>query len=282
MQSDLFQATIPPADAQTLLGQYDTPRWVAEAIVERCGLTSWTSGLLVEPTCGTGSFLHAIPPQIYAIGVEIDPARAAIAWKETGREIIVSDFRQASIPDQIDCMVGNPPFDSQFISGMLHKAYHHLKKDGFACLILPAYIFQTASTVLEYQQKWSIYQDFMPRNLFPGLKLPLVLARFVKDGRRCLGGFFLYQETADVARMNRDSQATLKHSKRSGSVWRQVVLDALAKLGGQARLDQLYQAIEPNRPTTNPWWKEQVRKVLQSGDVFFKEDGTWNLKPATV
>lgn len=239
------------------------------------GVADWKSGTFVEPACGTGAFLLAAPQQVRAIGVEIDPVRAELARLATGREVIVGDFCEVETPFDVDCFVGNPPFDAKVIQGMLSKAHGMLGRDGFVSFILPAYVFQTSSKVLGYREQWSIYQDLMPRNIFPGLSLPLVLARFVKDGRRLLSGFFLYEEVGDVQQMDGAVRQALGTGGGKGSVWRSVVADAVAAFGGKAKLDQIYQYVEPKRPTGNPWWREQVRKVLQAGKHFQRDGDCW-------
>ncbi len=43
--------------------------------------------------------------------------------------------------------------------------------------------------------------------------------------------------------------------------WRDVVGLALRSLGGRATLKEIYAAVENNRPTENPWWREKVRQI---------------------
>jgi hypothetical protein len=274
---DLFPAAIDPASIQRDLGQYDTPAWVAEAIIERVGLKSKVGGMVIEPTCGTGAFLSMIPSHLDAIGVEIDPIRAEIAAASSGRRVIVGDFRTVALPAKADCVIGNPPFEAKLVEDVLQRSYALLEREGEACFILPAYIFQTTTKVLEYKKNWSIYQELMPRNLFPNLKLPLIFARFVKDGRRVLSGFFLYEETYDVQGMPAPIKEALA-TGRKPSAWRSAVIEAMQELGGRAKLPQLYNAMMPRRPTDNPWWKNQVRKVLQEYPDFASNDGFWVLQ----
>src|SRR3546814_11300839 len=66
------------------LGQYPTPGWVAQALVERHFARLSSADKVVEPSCGPGSFLSVIPSDIFAFGVEIDPLPAALA-REIGR-----------------------------------------------------------------------------------------------------------------------------------------------------------------------------------------------------
>lgn len=47
------------------------------------------------------------------------------------------------------------------------------------------------------------------------------------------------------------------------ATWRAVVGQALALLDGEATLAQIYDFVAERRPTENPHWRQQVRKVCQ-------------------
>jgi site-specific DNA-methyltransferase (adenine-specific) len=135
---------------------------------------------------------------------------------------------------------------------------------------------QTSAKVCAINQRWSIAQELMPRNIFPRLKLPLLFATFRKDRRRTLVGFFLYREAADVRAMPKPEREALVAGMHRGSVWRQAVRAALAAVGGKAALAELYAAVE--RPSENRYWREKVRQVLQVYPEFRPvEPGTWEL-----
>lgn len=258
------------------LHQWFTPRWVCEAIIERHYARLDLGDVVVEPACGTGRFLLAIPDEVNAIGVEIDPLLAEHARLATGRTIITGDFLTAPIPGPVTHVLGNPPFDARMIHGFLDRAHSLLEPGGSCGFLLPAYVLQTSSRVLAMNQRWSISQELMPRNIFPRLKLPLVFAMFRKDRLRTLVGFFLYREAADVAAMPKDVKASLQHAGR-GSVWRRAVHTAFGRTGqATASLECLYAAVE--RPTANQFWREKVRQVLQSYPEFRRSGaGTWRL-----
>src|SRR3546814_2869563 len=55
---------------------------------------------VIEPSCGTGSFLSAIPQHLPAYGVDIDPDIAAVAKANSGRQVIIGDFRSIELPEQ--------------------------------------------------------------------------------------------------------------------------------------------------------------------------------------
>lgn len=258
----------------TELHQWFTPRWVCEAIVERFYPRLDLADVVVEPSCGDGRFLLALPDEVDAVGVEIDPVMAQRARDLTGRTIITGDFLAAEIPGPVTHVIGNPPFDSRVIHGFLGRAHALLEEGGTCGLLLPAYVLQTSSKVLELNRRWSISAELMPRNIFPRLKLPLVFAMFRKDRGRALVGFFLYREAADVAALPRDVREALAQPGR-GSAWRRAVRAAFGRLGSEcASLDRLYGAVE--RPTQNRYWREKVRQTLQLYPEFRRAGvGTW-------
>jgi adenine-specific DNA-methyltransferase len=261
------------------LHQWFTPAWVCEAIVDRHYSRLDLGDTILEPSCGDGRFLLALPQEVNAIGVEIDPALAQIARELTGRRIIAGDFLTADVPGPITHVIGNPPFEAKVIHGFLDRAHALLEDGGSVGFLLPAYVLQTSSKVMSMNRRWSISQELMPRNIFPRLHLPLVFAMFRKDRVRTLVGFFLYREAADVAAMPADVRAALQRPARR-SVWRQAVLAAFARMGTTtATLDGLYGAIE--RPSENSFWREKVRQVLQTYPEFRRRAaGTWSLESA--
>lgn len=256
------------------LHQWFTPRWVCEAIIERQFADAKPGDVFLDPACGDGRFLSAIPREIRAIGVEIDPDMAAHARQATGREVITGDFLQAHVPGPITHVVGNPPFCASTIHGFLERAHELLVEGGRCGLLLPAYILQTSSKVDQLARRWSISQELVPRNVFPRLSLPLVFATFRKDRARTLVGFFLYGEAVDVAALPKDMRDALE-VPQVGSVWRRAVRAAFSRLGAaRASLDDLYAAVE--RPTENRFWREKLRQTLQSYPEFERTGaGVW-------
>lgn len=244
------------------LGQYPTPVWVAEALVERHFASLGRDSCVIEPSCGPGAFLGAVPAHVPAVGVEIDPFMAAQARENTGRDVLVGDFRTVELDLQPTLILGNPPFDMRLIDGFLDRAHRMLPEGGQVGFVLPAYAFQTAARVAGYAERWSLAQEMIPRNIYPGLSLPLVFAIFGKDRRRTLIGFALYRETAAVHRLAKPYRELL--ASGGGAVWRRVIRLALERLGGEADLQEIYREIEGYRPTSTPFWREQIRKVIRS------------------
>lgn len=154
----------------------------------------------------------------------------------------------------------------------LERAFEPLPEGGRVGFILPAYAFQTAGRVVEYADRWSLAQEMIPRNIFPGLSIPLVFARFFKDLRRVLIGFALYREADDIQRLSAPYREALRAP--SGSSWRNVVEIALRELGGEGSLGEIYAKIEGKRPSRTQHWKEKVRQTLRRYADSFEPKGT--------
>lgn len=253
------------------LGQYPTPVWVAEALVARYFSKLDRSDVVIEPSCGPGAFLSAIPREVRAVGVEIDPRVAAIARRNTGREVITGDFRNVELNFTPTAIIGNPPFNMDVIDGFLERAYRMLPEGGRVGMILPTTAFQTASRVVEYNKRWSLSQELIPKNIYPRLSLPLLFAMFSKDRKRTLVGFALYGETLDVQMLPKAYRAAM--SAGGGPIWKNVVDHALQRLGGEATLKQIYDEVEGARPTSNKFWREKIRQTLRVYDDRFQPLG---------
>ncbi|WP_223271135.1 hypothetical protein [Pseudomonas putida] len=60
-------------NTQIELGQYPTPAWAAAAIVRKNFSHLSAKDFVLEPTCGPGRFLQAVPQYVPALGIEIEP-----------------------------------------------------------------------------------------------------------------------------------------------------------------------------------------------------------------
>jgi len=243
------------------LGQYPTPIWVAEALVDRHFSDLDKTDCVVEPSCGPGSFLLAVPAHVEAVGVEIDEEIAKEAVRHTGRRVLVGDFQTVQLDVQPTLILGNPPFNLKTIDGFLDKSFSLLPTGGRVGFILPTYAFQTASRVARYAEQWSLMQEMIPRNIYPGLSLPLVFALFSKDRRKHMVGFALYHEAADVQKFPLPYRESL--CVGAGPVWRTVVESALRARGGEANVQDLYAEISGKRPTKTRFWQEAIRRTLR-------------------
>lgn len=242
------------------LCQWFTPRWVAEALVERHFSRLGSSDLVLDPSCGPGAFLLAVPRDVPAVGVEIDPALADRARRETGRRIVVGDFRDVDLGVNPTALIGNPPFHGATIDAFLDRARRLLPEGGRAGFILPCYALRTAGRVADLLESWSILGEFIPRTAFSyRMREPLMFAVFSRDRRRTLVGFALYEEEADRLGMARP----YKELVAKGARWVDVCRLALERLGGEADLAAIYRELERNRPGRSRFWREKIRQTLR-------------------
>lgn len=259
------------------LGQYMTPDWAAIEIVDRYFGDLPRGAGVVEPSCGRGAFLRALPTHLQAVGVEIDEALASEARRLSGRPVIVGDFRMVDLPFVPQAVIGNPPFTTRTVLDFLDRAWNLMEDDGRVGFILPAYTLQTSGTVTGVAERWRMQQEMLPRDLFPGLSHPICFAVLTKGVARGMVGFALYHELAAVRRLQARYQQLLQEGE--GSAWAAVVRAALEALGGRADLQRIYREVDGHRPTPNAFWQAKVRQTLQRIAVRV-EAGVWQLPDA--
>jgi site-specific DNA-methyltransferase (adenine-specific) len=283
MTFDLFSTPATPAakatDARSGdadLSQWFTPFWVAEELVNDA-LRGMGQVSVVEPSCGTGAFLTAVPKSCPAFGVDIDPSVVPAAIANSGREVLVGDFRTIDLGTrQVELVVGNPPFEMDVIDGFLDRAHTVLPDDGLIAMVLPAYAFQTPSRVARWMDRFAIDVNLIPRTLFPGLSKPLVWAKYTKTSQRRFSGLMLFAETRDIENM----RPAIREALARPGTWREAVRIALESLGGQASVKAIYDAIAPERRTSDHW-REKIRQTLQRGFEPLGE-GRWALPQSTL
>lgn len=112
------------------LGQFFTPAWAAEALVEQHFGDLTLCDTLLEPSCGPVAFLSALPDHVPALGVEIDPELAGRAKVNTGRAVLVGDFTEIELPVRPTAIIGNPPFRLTTIEAFLRRARPLLPEDN--------------------------------------------------------------------------------------------------------------------------------------------------------
>lgn len=229
---------------------------------------------VIEPTCGDGRMLQAVPVHIPAFGVEIDPILADAARERTGRHIITGSILEVEFPQKFNVVFGNLPFRSKLMDGLLERLAEEMD-DGLRCgVIVPAYFMQTPSRVLRWNRDWSMSAELLPRTLWPRLMRPIVFALFTKDPVPKLTGLRLYAQCDAVTKMPAEFQEMMISGR---GMWRDVVARSLQKVGGKAHVQEIYKVVEGKRPTQNPFWREKVRQVLQRGPFKSHGEGVWSL-----
>ena len=254
------------SEARRSACQWFTPTWLAEAIVARHFHWLSASDFAVEPTCGNGSFLRAIPGHVPALGVEADPDLASIAADDSGRSVICGDVLAIELPQVPTVFLGNPPFRVPFISALLERCHALLPEGGRAGFLLPAYALSASRRVTELRDRWSIRVELVPRDVFPRMRESVVFALFRKDAARRLIGLALVDESADVLALPREYRQLLQAS--SGGRYRALCVAALRRLGGRASLKQIYGELERVRPSRTAFWRDGIRRTLRAYDDF--------------
>ena len=269
-------------DPRKALGQYMTPAWAAEMLFDAHFSDLGASDMVWEPTCGTGNCLAAIPGDVPAFGSEIDPQMAAEARRRTGREVATGDCRYVPLPSGVSAVSGNPPFSLRVFEGLMERCASILKNGQKAGFVLPAYFVQTSRTVRDLNKTWTIMQEILPRDLFFDLSKPLIFGLFTRDFQPRLVGFRLFPEVADIRGLPEETREKFDHAVNGPrSVWLETVLTAMVKLGGRASLADIYSELEGKRPTSNRFWREQIRKVLQNSEHFLRvSEGMYSLPRA--
>jgi len=273
MQHDLFGGAPVPANDEApemdhTLDQFFTPSWAADLLVADA-IRGMGDVSVLEPTCGDGRMLMAVPPSCGALGVEVDPRMAEAARVNSGREVICGDFRTVDLEGRhFEVITANTPFDSSFIDDTVSRAFDLLPEDGVIGLVLPAHIPASSRRIEQWGGRFAIETRLLPRALFPRLTLPLVWTRMVKTRKRTLLGLFLFDHQSDVHAM----PDQVRRDMCAGRTWRDVIADALRSLGGEADLREIYAAVEPRRRSPNPYWRDKTRQVLNLDQAFDRVD----------
>lgn len=247
-----------------MIDQHFTHFWAAEELVADAmrGLGDVSA---VEPSCGTGAFLAAIPRSCAAFGVELDPSLVAQAVANSGREVVVGDFRTVDLVGRtVELVVGNPPFKTDIIDGFFDRAHALLPEGGVLAMILPATVLGP-TRVMRWQERFAVDVKVIPRTLFGHLRTPIVWAKCQKTGERRIHGLMLFAEQRDIEGMRPAMRAALE----GPGTWREVVRMALESLGGAASLQAIYDRILPAR-RVGPNWQPKVRQILQE---HFRHEG---------
>lgn len=240
------------------LDQWFTPFWAAEQLVEDA-LRDLGQVSVVEPACGTGAFLSAIPLSCPAVGVDIDPAVVPAATANSGREVLLGDFRTVDLTGRtVELVIGNPPFGIKTINGFIDRSYRLLPEGGRVAMIMPGHAFQTPSVVTRWMSRFAIDVNVIPRTLFPHISKTLLWVKYTKTGERRFYGMMLFAEQRDVEQM----RPMIREALTRPGTWREAVRVALEALGGEASLSAIYDLITPERRVSRHW-RPKVRQVLQ-------------------
>ena len=135
-----------------------TPEYIVRAMWDAVQLLGFTGGQILEPGCGSGLFMGLRPYTLSRdsifVGIENDPVTARVARALYPNQLIhCIDFDKASLPNDFDLAIGNPPFSNLSIhnkTGLgrlglsLHdffiaKSLEHLRPGGIAIFLTSRY-----------------------------------------------------------------------------------------------------------------------------------------------
>ncbi|WP_336802395.1 DUF4942 domain-containing protein [Kaistia sp. MMO-174] len=119
------------------LQYYPTPVAVVERVLADIYLKPGIRAL--EPSCGCGRFLDGLKAAgVDAIGIEVDPARAAEA-RAKGHAVMAANFLEVPPSGEpFDLVVMNPPFYGRHYEKHVRHAVRFLKPGGQIVAVLPA------------------------------------------------------------------------------------------------------------------------------------------------
>jgi site-specific DNA-methyltransferase (adenine-specific) len=270
----IAESTGVGADA---IDYHPTPSWFGAAIVDRYLGDLDADDVVCEPFAGDGAILRAIPPGIRAFGIEIDATLAQRARSSSGRTVLVGDALTIALPEIPTRIVSNIPFRVDVLSRLLDRMYPVIAERSSLTLLCPVFCLQTSSRVSRYAQRYSIGVDLIPRDIFPGLPLPLAIAVFTKEATRRLVGMAFVHEVAEQKKFPAEFRAILDRAQTN--VWVAACLRALDLLGGRGSVQQVTNVISGFRPTQTEHWREAVRKAL-SQHFPNEERGVYHLPTA--
>jgi len=239
-----------------------TPSWFAELFVEVMLGELGTDDMILEPCAGDGRLLAAIPPDIRAVGIEIESELAQIARERSGRPVITGNCLTAPWPDGLTAIVSNPPFKQEMVDRLLARAHSRLGEGGRVALLLPAWFFQTAAHVRDVTANWSVSVNCIPRDIFVGFDRPLVSALFTKEAQQRWVGVAFFGEVADVRDTSQAFQARLRAVRGQKSVWWQAVRAAIEELGGVAGLDEICKHAKVPTNSSCRFVRQKIRQTL--------------------
>ena len=132
----LDEAGWDAARRTTLNAHYTDPAYV-EAVWDTVVGLGFTGGRVLEPGCGSGTFLGlapaGLPGRLELLGVELDPATAAIAAAlYPHAQVVAESFADTRLPGgSFDLVVGNVPFSDVVLYDPVHNRDRHSLHNHF-------------------------------------------------------------------------------------------------------------------------------------------------------
>ncbi|MFV3116660.1 helicase-related protein [Gordonia amicalis] len=114
------------AKASTLNAHYTDPA-IAQAMWSAMARAGFNEGLVLEPGCGSGTFIGLAPPGAQMVGVELDPTTAQIAHLlYPDAQVRLEGFETTRVPDgSFTAVIGNVPFGGFTVHDPIHNPARH-------------------------------------------------------------------------------------------------------------------------------------------------------------
>ena len=120
------------ARASVLSAHYTDPA-IAAAMWRALGDAGFDGGRVLEPGCGSGTFMSLAPDDAVMVGVEKDPVSAQIAHLlNPDAQVRLEGFEVTSVPDaSFAATIGNVPFGGFEVPDPIHNPRHHTIHNAF-------------------------------------------------------------------------------------------------------------------------------------------------------
>ena len=114
------------AEASILNAHYTDPA-IAAAVWDALGRAGFSGGRVLEPGCGSGTFISHAPEQAVMVGVEADATTAAIAaLLYPSAQIRHEGFETTRVPENsFTAAIGNVPFGRYAVTDPAHNPARH-------------------------------------------------------------------------------------------------------------------------------------------------------------
>jgi SAM-dependent methyltransferase len=119
----LLDAEEMAAAARNTLNAHYTDAALVQAIWSGLAALGFEGGNVLEPGCGSGTFIGFAPANTHMVGVELDPTTAAIARRlYPDAQVLTESFADTAIPEAtFDAVVGNVPFGKIALHDPIHN-----------------------------------------------------------------------------------------------------------------------------------------------------------------
>lgn len=122
LQTTLDAKAYAAAEASVLNAHYTDPA-IAAAMWQALGQAGFCGGRVLEPGCGSGTFIGLAPPDAVMVGVDNDPLTAAIAAAlYPNAQIRAEGFETTRVPaNSFAAVIGNVPFGNFAVYDPAHN-----------------------------------------------------------------------------------------------------------------------------------------------------------------